>query len=227
MSNNTQTQTQAAIDTTGVTVADHTALYLDPERREVYAWHDRSSCPAAVWNNRHASLGVVNGAVSPEWLRDYLSDSESLPVICAGYLGDEWDGHNHIGRWTEGAQEAIEGFQHALHDACMYAPKVWSADDWICGDVETCKRDAIAVGGVAKWAAQEASSADAVLDAGDLAEVMSSLLREDMKEAQERHGEIEEELEEEDLDEDGREELEEEREGLEERIAKLQEVLAN
>lgn len=108
----------------------------DPERIVVYTWNNVGpGTPEAVYHRRHRTLCTAPlCAVEQELLSALQAREESIRAIASGYLGDEWNGHNHVGRWADDDEEQY-GDALELGDL----PTYWSAgeyfgpagDDWV------------------------------------------------------------------------------------------------
>lgn len=124
-------------------------LILDPETRRVYSWSTvGSGTPVAVWNRQQITIGFLPDSYAPESLAEWLrGESEALAAIAGGYQGDEWDGHNHVGSWTEEATTAAGAFSEAVRGAIGGAVSTtWAASDWLYGDIASVRADALIAG---------------------------------------------------------------------------------
>ena len=106
-------------DYSGWVSGTRVSLYLDPEKRLVYSCGIvGSGTPEPAWNRRHLDLGHVGKDVVSESLEEWLRGQEAtLAALCDCYEGTEWDGHNHVGQWSEEASELEEAFDCALAEA--------------------------------------------------------------------------------------------------------------
>ena len=90
-----------------------------------------SGCPESVWHNRARSWSVPVSA-DLDTLAELLADSEDLiREIDSRYLGSEWDGSNHVGRW-----EDAKAYEASFEEDDMYAliaqcPQYWDAGDYL------------------------------------------------------------------------------------------------
>lgn len=121
-------------ETRGSISGTQTTLYLCPGADtkdgipEVYLWSNvGSGCPEPAYNRRWISLGSPGTAYVADALIAKLRGVEDhLLTIDAAYIGTEWDGHNHVGRW----EDAIDGNLQAVRDAIADVQTYWDADDW-------------------------------------------------------------------------------------------------
>ena len=82
--------------------------------------------PFAAAHGRQLCLGDLPVNFCADSLAETLeSQRDKLENIAASYLGSEWDGSNHRGRWDEDALY-IE-----INRECE---SYWPADEWLCGD---------------------------------------------------------------------------------------------
>jgi hypothetical protein len=86
----------------------------------VYVWHHR----ILRWNIPALTDDACNS------LLDELA--EDAKIVCDGYTC-EWDGHNHIGVYTQAAEEAQErigAYIDAQHWTAHDTVEIWDAADW-------------------------------------------------------------------------------------------------
>lgn len=103
--------------------------------------------PEPAWHGRWYGLGSPGTEYVAESLIEYLQGHEDdLRRIDAAYLGSEWDGSNHRGRWEDGYGNEPDWFD--LQDVASY----WDAFDW-CQDMDATD-----------LVAEHATVADAVAD---------------------------------------------------------------
>jgi hypothetical protein len=108
----------------------HAHLILDPENRtlEVVATRGNSGVSFAVFHRRHLSFSVPAAAWEPAvhaWCSSHMAE---FAALCDCYRGKEWDGNNHVGRWSDEAEELETRLDQALEGEEF--EKVWSADSW-------------------------------------------------------------------------------------------------
>lgn len=111
-------------------------LYLDPEARRVGHWEMYGSgTPERVWNSRAVIADLPFGAVG-EQVEEIVRSDELRDLVAALfdlYEGSEWNGSNHIGRWTQQdeycdvKQELIEKIEGLFEHVATY----WSASEWM------------------------------------------------------------------------------------------------
>lgn len=104
----------------------------DGELRASYNPEIGNGVPFNVWHGRAIRWGIP--ALTAEAANALLA--EILPYaqdILAGYTS-EWDGHNHVGRYSEIANEAIEA-ANSLCDRDWEGQTIesWDACDWFGG----------------------------------------------------------------------------------------------
>jgi len=80
-------------------------------------------CPEPAWHSRWHCLGNLSVDFIAESLVEVLeSQRDTLEQIAASYLGSEWDGSNHVGRW----REWLDGIEIDLE-----CETYWPASDWL------------------------------------------------------------------------------------------------
>jgi hypothetical protein len=96
-------------------------IALDPEDRRVYDYYViGSGAPEAVWHRRHMSLASVPVDTVADSLQEWLEMDEqrkTIEAIIEGYEGTHWTGSNHVGRWSEEAEDAAQEFEEACRSA--------------------------------------------------------------------------------------------------------------
>jgi len=109
-------------------------LLVDPEDYTVSTWwHVGAGIPMSVYHGRAMLIAVPTDATEEgirEWIEVHRSE---LTELCDLYEGSEWDGNNHIGRWSQsaGSHDEVELLHRsALEDIPCY----WSAADWLHDD---------------------------------------------------------------------------------------------
>lgn len=119
------------------------ALFINPEQRRCYVdARYVGSIPAPVYHRREVSIPVPAN-IRAQDLRDYLALSQDLlQAICDAYLGTEWDGNNHVGRWEESEYreraefELGEGIDQNCHSGWTDAVQWLSgSEDEILGEM--------------------------------------------------------------------------------------------
>lgn len=143
--------------------------------------------PMDVWSSRGFTIRCpvdVDGGDVAEKLREH---SETLLAAAATYLGDEWDGNDHIGQWerdANGYPKYSDMITEVEDDLCGLRT-YWDAGEWIApvrGDAIREAAQYYAEGRTLDdWAADqtEAHRHDALVDADELAEAIKDFLRYD------------------------------------------------
>ena len=128
-------------DTGGLTTS---AIHFDPTNRRVWIVQDEPGCngtPAAFYHNIELYQVIENpmwdGQPDADSLREYLEGEEGqrlLGIVAAGHdVG--WDGHNHVGKMTDAANEAWEELMTDMSLIERSQIESWSVDDWFSGQV--------------------------------------------------------------------------------------------
>ena len=144
------------------------SLILDPtERRVTLFTRIGSGTPVDVWHNRALSLSV-DAAADGAAVRAILEGEDAqatLAGLCDMYEGDEWDGHNRVGRWpsTDGIEDHV-GPVASLEALVAEAPCYSSAADWCSPAWGECKREVEAAILAAKDDAAEEAALAALAD---------------------------------------------------------------
>jgi hypothetical protein len=95
-------------------------------------------CPEAAWHGRWHCLGSPSVDFVAESLVEVLeSQRDKLQRIADAYLGSEWDGNNHRGKWDKDAD--IDDVEIDLE-----CETYWDADDWLGGDWPSTDREILA-----------------------------------------------------------------------------------
>src|SRR5690348_7086271 len=93
---------------TKVSGATKVSVILDAEGDEIRVYTFNaigSGTPMSVWHNRHRMIATVDVQTVPDALLEALREHEdTIRAIAARYLGTEWDGSNHIGRWSDAGE---------------------------------------------------------------------------------------------------------------------------
>lgn len=143
-------------------------VILDPSTRKLYTY-DSSSTPGSVWHRRHRVVITVGASACPVALRGELEKyAARLEEIVAAWQGEEFDGSNWVGRWSQDDWDLSlcgddgAGFEVAL-------PHLWDAADWYVNGVGDII-DEILVDGVEAVAQREVEAADSevILDLEDV-----------------------------------------------------------
>lgn len=87
-----------------------------------------SGSPERAHHSRWLGLGVVSPRVVPSALEECLeSRAEVLHALAAQYEGTTWDGHNHVGHWSDALDEDV---LYKLHDDLQDVETFWEASEW-------------------------------------------------------------------------------------------------
>lgn len=143
-------------DSHGATSGTQTALYLIPAAEsgsgaiEVCLFRNVGpGTPEPAWHGRWFYIGNPGTEYVAESLIEYLQGHEDdLRRINAAYLGSEWDGSNHRGRWEESIGDEAPWFD--TQDVASY----WDAFQWM----EDADADDLASNGTMAAAVEEAIS---------------------------------------------------------------------
>ena len=114
------------------------SLYLDPEAREVSTFSVvGSGQPIAAFHGRALMISIpvgVRGSDLADWLE---GERDAIGEIFADYLGSEWNGNNHVGRWRVPGDycdmpdhvDAVCKLELSLGEAEL--PTLWPAGDYL------------------------------------------------------------------------------------------------
>jgi hypothetical protein len=107
-----------------------------------------NSTPMDVWHSRALSIPLPNDARGTE-IEEYLAGDDAQSLLWeldSLYLGSEWDGSNHIGRWERDeddyrgrVEEIIEELGRGIDDCVV---TYWRAGDYL-SPVWSDERDAL------------------------------------------------------------------------------------
>jgi len=90
--------------------------------------HVGAGCPEPAWHGRWAAIGSIGPQIVGESvLRTLEILIDDLLAVAERYLGSEWDGNNHVGRWR--GQEAgmeLDRWEDERADWQCY----WDAGDY-------------------------------------------------------------------------------------------------
>jgi hypothetical protein len=95
--------------------------------------------PMPAWHGRWASIGSYGPDVQGESVLAALRELEPLLLAASdAYLGSEWDGSNHVGRWEVETDEdgialgceATDALYLAWEQAAESLVTAWDAGDW-------------------------------------------------------------------------------------------------
>ena len=145
-------------------------MVVDGEDRTVSTFMSIGpATPIKVFHNKATSF-IIPNLVTTEALKDFIeSHAELFHAVLDTFVGVEWDGNNHVGKWEETPfEEASSALQAALdgHSFETY----WAADEWFQSDplmvcADACQYESIERAAVAL--VNEASG-DATLDVDDV-----------------------------------------------------------
>ena len=136
--------------------------------------------PMAVWHNRHLVLGRAPVEAVPEQLEKALradDAQDAIRALAARWLGDEWDGSNHVGRWRD-HEELDTDCQRFERAFLADVPQYWDAADWFSGNPEEVIKQAIADASIDAAVEREVDQArpDAYLREADAEKALRWLL---------------------------------------------------
>lgn len=124
-------------DTGGLTTS---AIRFDPAERKVWIVQDEpgaSGTPASFYHNIELYQVIddpmAQGQPDADSLREYLESEEGqrlLGIVADGH-SVEWDGHNHVGKMSEAADEAWEELMTDMSLIERSQIESWSVDDWL------------------------------------------------------------------------------------------------
>ena len=153
------------------TKAQDAYLELNPEARQAeLTWNSEigNAIPMPLWHHRLVRVSVPNN-LTQEQCEELATLAQPMLVrICDGYER-EWDGSNHVGRYSEDA-EAAKAQLETLCEDVQGEVSAWDVSDWF----QACSiRDLVQEGETAETAAarliEEAwNDQHAILD-GDVA----------------------------------------------------------
>ncbi|MEW6016473.1 MAG: hypothetical protein AB1760_00200 [Pseudomonadota bacterium] len=162
-------------------------IEIDPEKHILTADYNGeigNAVPEGVWSRRRLRVRI-SPYVKGEAVADLMEDErfQSLAQrICDGH-SVEWDGHNHVGRLTPDAQDALEALERYIEqqvedgsDACI---EVYEPDQWVssseAGDIGlTAETSDAELTKMAKDQVAEAQSQGIYID-GDMLEWLTHL----------------------------------------------------
>lgn len=87
--------------------------------------------PEPAYHGRHLALADLPRSSVASEVRDcLLAHVDELVALSEAYEGSTWDGHNHVGTWSEDVDYAYARFGELIGGL----PQYWDADDWFSGD---------------------------------------------------------------------------------------------
>ncbi len=152
-------------------------ILIDPEDRDVTTWCNvGSGMPMSTYHDRTILIGLPIMAYEADvqtWCEDHADD---IAAICDAYEGSGWDGHNHVGRWSDEADDLRTALRQALDEAtggcsCDTIRSYWPADDWLSGDWQGVMGRLLRVG-LTQATEEESATSDAVLDEDDVRDAL-------------------------------------------------------
>ena len=129
-----------------------TAIYLDPEKRNVYTFLETGGTPMAAYHKiDKLVLRVYPGAIASSVYNELLVIEDRLAAILGEYQGTVWNGSNHVGKWSQDGLDQMEalGEYQGQREIAYY----WDAGDWFSPVSETLK---------ASW--EEGQTAEQIID---------------------------------------------------------------
>lgn len=168
-------------------------LYIDPEGPRVYTFGyvGNASWPMAAHHRIHISLGSVPLSTVPNSLKEWLeAHTDEIEALIAEYQGSEWNGSNHIGKWSDESDELHTALDQQLQEAFNQneIQTYWDASDWYAGDPQSVISAAIGAGSIETAVENELDSAQmngALLDPDDAEEALRTLLKEHAEDLEE------------------------------------------
>lgn len=135
-------------------------VILDPAKRKVYTFGQiGAGTPGPVWHGRHRVIASLRPDFVGETLEDVLRGHESdLAAVADAYLGDEWDGSNHVGRWAEDVADLVLPIEDSVEHGDAVA-RYWDAGDYLAGDTASVIANAFSHKGIGAAAAAEVADA--------------------------------------------------------------------
>lgn len=133
-----------------------------------------NAVPMHVWHGRTLRWGVSE-SVRCDVLAELLR-GDALPLLERIYAGHsvEWNGHNHVGRLDNDAQEASDALERMLADLSgeAHQAQVWDVGDWLQCSLDQVWTDqpladaaeAVDADAAAQGAVLEGDTAEALLD---------------------------------------------------------------
>lgn len=161
--------------------AQNPRIFLDPENGRVYTFGCiGSGSPAKAYHGIHRTLGQVPVDADPDSVRDLLQAQESKILgIQERYLGTEWDGHNHVGKWEDDDREDFEE-QLDLEGVATF----WDASDFFYADPDTVLGELLKAESLESYVDAEIESAagqQVLLKRSDCLETLRQLLTEEIE----------------------------------------------
>lgn len=165
-------------------------LYLDPEARRVSHWEFYGTgTPERVWHNRAVIADLPRGAVG-EHVREVVDGDEFRGLVEALfelYQGSEWNGSNHVGRWSGNDEYGSKTHELELMIEALFehVPTYWDASDWFAGgqwgesdanDIRVRMQRGETLEAIAEEFVADARNNDAYLDDAEVLACIESLL---------------------------------------------------
>lgn len=115
-------------------VPSRTTLHLDPRDRSVWVEQDyrTNSTSMDIWNDLVLAWHV-HGHPGEGDMREWIEEnSELLEAICDGFE-EHWNGHNHVGRYTEEARAARDTIDWMIDNDAGPSNyyEFWSVESWL------------------------------------------------------------------------------------------------
>jgi len=159
-------------------------LYIDPEDKQVYTFGyvGNASWPMKAHHRIHMSIGTVPLSTVPDSLKTWIeAHSDEIEALIAEFQGTKWNGNNHIGQWSDDAdqlQETLDqAFQEALNQNEIH--QYWDAEEWYSGDPGSVIDAAIEAGSIETAVENELDNAQmngAHLNRDDAEQALRALL---------------------------------------------------
>jgi len=162
-----------------------TDIYFDPERSIVWTFlNTGNSVPSDAWHgiDKHI-LKVLPGAIASSVHRYLLDNEDIILSILEGYEGQEWDGSNHKGSWTEDSMDQLA----LLHQEPTEIGFYWDAGEWF-SPIERDLKESWKAGKTADAIIDEqgcGDDVDGMCDRGEAIEWLQSKIEEWAEESEE------------------------------------------
>lgn len=184
-----QQQTDAAPITIDVEEYNHGAwtsatLYLVPAAEtedgipRVYSFgRVGAGTPEPAYHGRHLTLADLPRSSVASEVRDcLLAHVDELVALSEAYEGSSWDGHNHVGSWSDDVDYAYARFGELIGGL----PQYWDAGDWFSGDPSGVVDGALACGSLDEAVTREIDNASgtAQLEREDVRRALRALIEE-------------------------------------------------
>lgn len=104
-----------------------TDIYLDPEAEKIYTFVGSNSQPMTAYHRIDRRIVTANSSAIPASVYSAIKSLEdNLDLLIDQYEGSEWNGNNHVGQWSESAEDTLE----SIWDQQLEIASYWDASDW-------------------------------------------------------------------------------------------------